>query len=73
MDSTKQYSINGSIFRTGERYESSKLLGCGAYGQVVMAKDKKGDKHVAIKKLHKIEDVVDAKRVLREIRILRYL
>lgn len=26
---------------------------------------------VAIKKLHKIEDLVDAKRVLREIRILR--
>jgi mitogen-activated protein kinase 1/3 len=26
---------------------------------------------VAIKKLHKIEDIVDAKRVLREIRILR--
>lgn len=26
---------------------------------------------MAIKKLHKIEDIVDAKRVLREIRILR--
>ena len=26
---------------------------------------------VAIKKLHKIEDIVDAKRIIREIRILR--
>jgi hypothetical protein len=32
MDTTKSYSVNGSIFRTGERYESTKLLGCGAYG-----------------------------------------
>ena len=38
-----------------------------------MAKDKKGGKNVAIKKLHKIEDIVDAKRVLREMRILRHL
>jgi mitogen-activated protein kinase 1/3 len=38
-----------------------------------MAKDKKSGKNVAIKKLHKIEDVVDAKRVLREMRILRHL
>jgi mitogen-activated protein kinase 1/3 len=29
--------------------------------------------YVAIKKLHKIEDVIDAKRVLREMRILRHL
>lgn len=28
---------------------------------------------MAIKKLHAIEDVIDAKRVLREIRILRHL
>lgn len=38
------------------------------------AKDKKqGGAYVAIKKLHKIEDVIDAKRVLREMRILRHL
>ena len=38
-----------------------------------MAKDKKQNQSVAIKKLHKIEDVVDAKRVLREIIILKNL
>ncbi|EGR33044.1 protein kinase domain protein [Ichthyophthirius multifiliis] len=73
MDTTKSYTINNSIFRTGERYECQKLLGCGAYGQVVMAEDKKLNMQVAIKKLHKIEDTVDAKRILREIRILKNL
>ncbi|KAL4432887.1 hypothetical protein ABPG74_014401 [Tetrahymena malaccensis] len=71
---SKSYQQNGITFRTGERYEVDKLLGSGAYGQVVRAKDKKNQsQYVAIKKLHKIEDVIDAKRVLREIRILRYL
>ena len=47
-------------------------MGNGAYGQVALCLDDKGNK-VAIKKLNKIEDAVDAKRVLREIRILKYL
>ena len=38
-----------------------------------MATDKKTKNKVAIKKLHKIEDIIDAKRVLREIRIMRCL
>lgn len=74
MASVKAYTLNGSTFRTGIRYEVDKLLGAGAYGQVVRAKDvQAGGKYVAIKKLHKIEDAIDAKRVLREIRILRHL
>ncbi len=63
-----------SQFRVGERYECLKLIGSGAYGQVVQCNDKKKNNlKVAIKKLHKIEDSIDAKRVLREIRILRHL
>lgn len=74
MATTKAYTVASSTFRTGERYEVDKLLGSGAYGQVVRAKDKKqGGAYVAIKKLHKIEDVIDSKRVLREMRILRHL
>lgn len=38
-----------------------------------MALDNKFNKKVAIKKLHPVEDIVDAKRVLREIRILRIM
>ena len=41
---------------------------------VVSAQDKKGDKEkVAIKKVSKaFEDLVDAKRILREIKLLRH-
>lgn len=38
-----------------------------------MALDNKTNHKVAIKKLHPVEDIVDAKRVLREIRILRIM
>lgn len=60
-------------FHIPQRYEKKKLIGSGAYGQVILAQDTLKQKKVAIKKLHKIEDIIDAKRVLREIRILRYL
>jgi mitogen-activated protein kinase 1/3 len=38
-----------------------------------LALDTKLNHKVAIKKLHPVEDIVDAKRVLREIRILRLM
>lgn len=50
-----------------------KPLGSGAYGVVYAAIDSKTKEKVAIKKLNKLEDTVDAKRILREIRILRSL
>lgn len=59
----------------GKRYEIKKLLGAGAYGHVALAIDKNQTdpelQKVAIKKLHQVKDEIDAKRVLREIRILR--
>lgn len=48
-------------------------MGSGAYGVVYAAIDTKTKEKVAIKKLNKLEDIVDAKRILREIRILRSL
>ena len=48
-------------------------MGSGAYGVVYAAIDIKSKEKVAIKKLNKLEDIVDAKRILREIRILRSL
>ena len=46
-------------------------MGSGAYGHVFAAHDKVTNKSVAIKRIHKaFEDVIDAKRVLREIKIL---
>lgn len=64
-------NLNGTVFNIGERYEALKFMGAGAYGAVIKAKDKKTGDMVAIKKLHKIEDIIDAKRILRELRILR--
>lgn len=64
-------SIKGTVFNIGERYEAMKFLGAGAYGAVIKALDKKTNEPVAIKKLSKIEDIIDAKRILRELRILR--
>ena len=66
-----QQSVNGTVFNIGERYEALKFLGAGAYGAVIKAKDKRTGELVAIKKLSKIEDIIDAKRILRELRILR--
>lgn len=66
-----QQTVNGTVFNIGERYEALKFMGAGAYGAVIKALDKKTGEHVAIKKLHKIEDIIDAKRILRELRILR--
>ena len=52
----------------------SKCVGTGAYGHVFSAKDTSINKKVAIKWIHKaFEDVIDAKRVLREIKILKFL
>jgi len=64
-------SVNGTAFNIGERYEAQKFMGAGAYGAVIKAKDKETNEFVAIKKLSKIEDIIDAKRILRELRILR--
>ena len=54
-----------------ERYEFIKRIGYGAYGVVCAATDKVTSTSVAIKKIPKaFQDLVDAKRVLREIKIL---
>jgi len=49
------------------------LIGIGAYGVVVSATDKKSNTKVAIKKIPKaVEDLVDAKRIFREIKLLNF-
>lgn len=54
-----------------DRYEFIKRVGYGAYGVVCSAQDKQTGEKVAIKKISKaFQDLVDAKRVLREIKIL---
>lgn len=56
-----------------ERYTFTKRIGYGAYGVVCAAKDTQTKGDVAIKKIPKaFQDLVDAKRVLREIKILKF-
>ena len=54
-----------------ERYEVTKKIGFGAYGMVFAAKDSVTKEEVAIKKIETaFSNLVDSKRVLREIKIL---
>ena len=68
LDLNKEFaSITGS-------YEIIQLLGTGSYGVVVKAQNKETKKIVAIKKFFSVyRDMVDAKRILREIAIIRKL
>lgn len=59
------------MFTVDEKYDFIKRIGYGAYGVVCSAHDKTTNSKVAIKKIPKaFQDLVDAKRVLREIKIL---
>lgn len=53
-------------------YELKKIIGWGSYGKVAEALHKPSGRKVAIKKmLNLFEDVIDTKRLLREIQILK--
>jgi len=56
------------------RYEVRQLIGTGSYGSVCEAYDKDHERIVAIKKVNRVfEDLIDCKRILREIAILTAL
>jgi len=61
-------------FEIDTRYTNLKVIGSGSYGLVCSADDEVSGQQVAIKKVANVfEDLVDAKRILREIRLLRHL
>jgi mitogen-activated protein kinase 1/3 len=65
-------SAAGQDFEMSTKYELIKAIGHGAYGVVVSAIDHSSDSKVAIKKIpDTFEDLVDAKRIVREIHLLR--
>ena len=67
------FNVHGSTFHVDKKYKLIKPIGHGAYGVVVSAKDEEGKRKVAIKKVsNAFEDLVDAKRILREIKLLRH-
>jgi len=57
-----------------DKYTVRQLIGTGSYGSVCEAMDLKNDRIVAIKKVNRLfEDLIDCKRILREISILSKL
>merc|ERR1719414_1371866 len=61
-------------WRVPQQYELRSLLGSGAYGAVCEAFDRNTGRMVAIKRVARIfDDLVNAKRVLREVAILARL
>jgi mitogen-activated protein kinase 1/3 len=71
MDSTDK---SFETITNNGRYEIKKQVGRGSYGSVMHAVDKKTGKDVAIKLMANVfEDLVDGKRILREIALLKKL
>eukprot|EP00760_Papus_ankaliazontas_P027421 PhM_4_TR3330/c0_g1_i1/m.84184/K20535/MPK1_2; mitogen-activated protein kinase 1/2 len=69
----KYYTVNGSRFEVDNKYNVTRALGYGAYGLVCAATLEGGEK-VAIKKIPKVfDDLVDGKRILRELKLLAFL
>lgn len=67
-------NVNNANFQLPMHYGSLKYRGGGSYGVVVRAKDKRTGKKVAIKRIgHVFDYTEDAKRVLRELKLLRHL
>jgi serine/threonine protein kinase len=76
MPSPKFYKtlIAGDQFQLDERYQNLKPIGGGSYGIVVKAEDTITKDFVAIKKINNtFANLTDAKRILREIKLLRHL
>jgi len=60
-------------FTVDAKYQPLKPIGRGAYGVVCSALDRSTGRKVAIKKIpNAFEDLIDAKRILREIKLLRH-
>ena len=56
------------------KYEFIKAIGHGAYGVVISCRNTETGQKVAIKKIPRaFDDIVDAKRILREIKLLQHL
>ncbi|KAK9200647.1 hypothetical protein WN944_015845 [Citrus x changshan-huyou] len=70
-----QYNIFGNIFEVTAKYKPPIMpIGKGAYGIVCSALNSETNEHVAIKKIaNAFDNKIDAKRTLREIKLLRHM
>jgi len=69
------YKLNGTMFKVDRRYKDLKAVGRGSYGVVASATDiEGGGRQVAIKMITPMAaHTADAKHVLREVRLMRFL
>jgi tRNA A-37 threonylcarbamoyl transferase component Bud32 len=70
---THTFTAGKHTFTVDQRYSLIRTIGSGAYGVVISVADSKTDTHVAIKMVPKaFSDEIDAKRILREIKLLKH-
>lgn len=71
MDEKTTFVAKGNPFCIDARYSFVKTLGLGAYGVVCAVQDHRRGGKVAVKKVAGVfNDLTDAKRIIREIRLL---
>ena len=67
------YRIRGNHFEVDDAYDVTRRLGQGSYGCIADARDRRTGERVAVKKIKDaMEDGLDTKHILREIRLLRH-
>jgi len=70
---THSFPAGKHTFTIDTRYSMIRVVGSGAYGVVISASDATTDKNVAIKMVPRaFNDEIDAKRILREIKLLKH-
>lgn len=70
---THSFPAGKQTFTVDKRYSMIRVVGSGAYGVVISASDSKISKNVAIKMVPRaFNDEIDAKRILREIKLLKH-
>ena len=68
------FNLAGTTFIIDKKYSVVKKIGQGAYGVVCSCKDNEKNVLVAMKKItNAFEDLIDARRIVREIRLLHFL
>jgi len=71
---TITFAASAQQFEVDARYSYRRTVGQGAYGTVVAVADSVTGQDFAIKKIRNVfENPIDAKRILREIKLLRFL
>jgi mitogen-activated protein kinase 1/3 len=73
-DGYQCFMTSNTRFEIPNYFEYVKTVGSGAYGVVISAKDTRTGKTYAIKNIQRaFDDLTDAKRIVREIKLMRHL